>query len=188
MNISSKANQLITGSCLIYLTMALLAQPLAAKKGADRAWIEIESAGDVSGAIQCEERLGADSTAVLCNKGGGFVLSENITAAVGAGSECFSAGYTDATAGLDDNRDGSALAYFRFWGTDRSGTRDVLYVLEALDLDGWDPDAFPPAASGDEITMVADEWVLKASNKRQSKNACLGENNLEDITVTFRRL
>lgn len=65
MNISRKAKHLLVGSCLVYFALALVALPLAAKKGADRARIEIESAGDVSGYIQCEERLGADSTAEI---------------------------------------------------------------------------------------------------------------------------
>lgn len=177
---------------LTLIALMVIASPALGKgkpgPGADPTIIRITSAGPIStlgpGHVQCEEKLGADSTSLLCNKADdGFVIGNEIL--VGVGKDCFGAGYTPGAIHLLYNSDESGETLFRFHGPDRNGN-DILYVLETLAPDGWDGD-FPPALAGTVIAMVGQGWILRASNNRQAKYACLG-GGADLITVTLERM
>jgi len=159
----------------VTVPLALPAIALAKGKppGSDPAWISITFDGAIYGeAMQCEEKLNADTTILGCNKGGGFYLGSDITAAVAADPDCFEAGYTDGTIQLLLNKDGSAEAVFRFWARDRADANEVLYVLRAFAPEWNGP--FPPEYGVDPTAMSSMDWTLGAANRRQEKGACLG--------------
>ena len=146
--------------------------------GGDPAIIEITFSGSITGTMSCENKLDADSNVLGCNKGGGFTFAAPILQHVQANDDCFQqlladpAGFAAGTIQLFDNSD-SAEAWFRFWDKGDNGVNDVLYVLEAHDLWGWDGGAFPPEFEAGATTMTTANGfaILRTANKRQAKDA-----------------
>jgi hypothetical protein len=151
--------------------------------GTEPASIEIFAVGALTAFQSCQEKLDASSNEVLCNKGaedhkiflGDFFLNHNFDN--GVGTVCFGAGIFPVTAGLSDLKDGTGEAYFRWWAPDTTGEL-VLYRLHVIDHSGWSTD-FPPAA-GETIFIDGDDWLLTTSNKRTSRNACVGSGSFTD--------
>ena len=116
-----------------------------------------------------------------------FILGELFLNLIDASEECFvrdtgTATYS-ATVQIFDNKDGSAESWLRWHAPDTTGD-SILYVLEIHDPFGWSG-AFPPAiGDSDSIFMEGDTWVLRASNKRQSRDACLGSGNFDGLALT----
>lgn len=194
---------------LITLTWILLfaftANTLAAKGGGrgkggggDPAIIEITFSGSVTGTMSCENKFNADTTILGCNKGGGFTFTDPILEYMLINSDCFQQvqvdppdSYVDGTIQLFDNTD-SAEAWFRFWDKGEYGVNDVLFVLEAHDLEGWFG-AFPPEYGAGASTMTTENGIamLRASNKRQEKDArgCLsGFPDDAEIQISISRI
>lgn len=154
--------------------------------GTDTGTILIDYDGAITGEpTSCEEKLNADSTVLLCNKGSGFEVGPEITSAVGADPDCFPAGVSGHAVQLFLNKDGSAETWFRFHAFDRNGD-EVLYTLETY-ADEW-VGPFPPE-TGQVVPTYMDsyDWVLRAANRRQGKYACVG-GGTDYINVTVERL
>lgn len=180
---------------LVALGLFLAVGPVQAKKpekppggggGSDSATVRIVASGAIEADVQCEETLDANSTVVLCNKWPtGFTLTEALFDDIPAG--CFGAGLTDGAIQLWVNKDNSAEAWFRFHAPDTTGS-DVLYVLE-VHAENWSGN-FPPEVIDSPITMQGVGWLLRTSNKRQARDACLGSGfGVDDsITISLDRL
>lgn len=159
--------------------------------GTDSAWIEIIASGSVTASQSCEERLASDSNNLLCNgRGYEIMLGDYFIDRVyenGHGSQCFGNGIWNVTIGVWEDKDGSAGAILRWHAPDTNNV-EVLYALEVYGLN-WS-DHFPPASPG-TITMQADDWLLRTGNKRQSRNACVGEGSFsatDSVKVELIRL
>lgn len=137
--------------------------------GSGTASVQILIDGAILGVVECEESLDANSSVVLCNKNQAFDLTGVIVNALDP-SGCFSEGSRPGTVQLYLNKDKSAEAWFRFHAPDKTGM-DVLYRLEVY-ADSWSG-PFPPDP-GQSIYMNSNAWELVTSNKRQSRDACLG--------------
>jgi hypothetical protein len=147
--------------------------------GTARVQILVEEA--ILGVVECEESLSANSSVVLCNnKGLEFYLTEPIVAAL-VPKSCFPKGVTEGTVQLYVNKDDTAEAWFRFHADDTTGM-DILYRLEVY-ADSWSGN-FPPDAGQPPISMASEDWELKTSNKRQSRDACLGIGD-DEINVSL---
>ena len=164
--------------------------------GGDTVTIQIVADGAgaaVTASQECEEDLSASTTSLLCNKAGyQIMLSDffvNRDYDNGHGSTCFNNGIWDwVTIQLWENKDGTAEAWFRWHALDARGD-DVLYVLEVYDYSGWSPD-FPPLSAG-TVSISGDDWTLRAANKRQSRNACVGNGSFtaqDFVNVSLIRL
>lgn len=144
--------------------------------GGDTASIQMVAEGVLLAAQECTDKLAASSSDLLCNKSGyqimlgDYFVDRNYDN--GHGSVCFNNGIWDwVTIQLWENDDGSAETWFRWHAPDTRGN-DVLYVLEVHGA-AWSDD-FPPLSAG-SITMHGTSWELRATNKRQSRNACTGQ-------------
>ena len=189
--------RIVTVSLLAVLTLLAISTTATAKGkppkgGNDTATVEITSTGVVMATQECQDALAASSSDILCNKGGhqimlgDFFVNRNY--ANGHGRECFGDGiWDDVAIGVWEDNDGSAGAIFRWHAPDTKNV-EILYVLEVYGLE-WSGD-FPPLSPG-TITMHGDDWLLRASNKRQSRNACVGEGGFgesETLDVNLTRL
>lgn len=174
---------------LLAISATATAKGKPPKGGNDTATVEIIATGVITASQQCQDALAASSTDILCNKGnfqislGAFFV--NRTYANGHGSKCFDDGIWDVAIGVWEDKDGSAGTIFRWHALDTKNV-EILYALEVYGLE-WSGD-FPPLSPG-TISMRADDWLLRASNKRQSKNACVdedsfGENDTLEVTLT----
>ena len=157
--------------------------------GNDTALVEIIVDGAVEAIFRCEDALSASSSDIICNhdQDAEIILGELFLNLIDASEECFvrdtgTATYS-ATVQIFDNKDGSAESWLRWHAPDTTGD-SILYVLEIHDPFGWSG-AFPPAiGDSDSIFMEGDTWVLRASNKRQSRDACLGSGNFDGLALT----
>jgi hypothetical protein len=138
--------------------------------GSGTARVEILVDGAILGVVKCEESLDANSSVVLCNKDQEFDLTAHIVGALDP-TGCFPEGVIPGTVQLYVNKDNSAEAWFRFHADDTTGM-DILYRLE-VSADTWSGN-FPPDAGEPPISMTSNAWKLVTSNKRQSRDACLG--------------
>lgn len=149
--------------------------------GSDTATVQILSSGAVLAAVECEETMDANTTSVLCNKGEEFVLDQVIVDALDG--DCFSAGLKVGAVLVFINKDGTAETWFRFHEQDQAGD-SILYVLEAH-ASSWSG-TFPPEEADAPIVMESNDWLMRASNKRQAKDACLGSGD-DYIQVSLDR-
>jgi hypothetical protein len=140
--------------------------------GSGTARVQILVEGAIEGVVECEESLSANSSVVLCNQNQKFDLTSAIVNALYP-TGCFAEGERPGTVQLYVNKDNSAEAWFRFHAPDTT-EMDILYRLEVY-AGSWSGN-FPPDA-GESISMTSNAWKLVTSNKRQSRDACLGDGN-----------
>ena len=161
----------------------------------------MEATGLIYAFQDCEERLASDDTSYLCNKSGvdhniwlgNFLMDRLYTN--GSSANCFGDGHFPVTIGVAVNKDASAETVLRFHGYENDGETDVLYVLVVTDPSGWSG-PFPPAV--DTTTTMGElqgqsiSWVLRTSNKRQARDACVDSgtfvNGSDFIKVDFTRI
>jgi hypothetical protein len=164
--------RIVTVSLLAVLTLLAISTTATAKGkppkgGNDTATVEITSTGVVMATQECQDALAASSSDILCNKGGHQIMLGDFF--------------------VNRNYANGHGTIFRWHAPDTKNV-EILYVLEVYGLE-WSGD-FPPLSPG-TITMHGDDWLLRASNKRQSRNACVGEGGFgesETLDVNLTRL
>jgi len=172
--------------CILLGTVQAQAKGKPAKPpGNDSATVQILSSGAVLAAVECEETMDANTTSVLCNKSESFVLDQVIVNGIrpGSGDDCFAAGEKAGAVLVFINKNGSAETWFRFHELDQAGD-DILYRLEAR-ATSWSG-TFPPEEADLPIVMESNDWRMRATNRRQERDACLGSGT-DSITISLDR-
>jgi hypothetical protein len=195
---------------LVLIGMMLLSLASVAtakgKPGGGTEPVSMTATGVVDAFQDCQERLSSNSTSFLCNKSdpthyiqlGDFFLNHSYDN--GTGAVCFGAfvpGLFPVNIGVNLLKNGSAETVLRFHAFENDGATDVLYELKVNDPRGWSG-AFPPA-TGSTTTMgeldgnTGISWEVRATNKRQAKNACVDSGTFagdgsDFIKVDFTRM